>query len=685
MQPFKPYIIHHLQLEVVEEFQPAEGNYYVVIWLETIPLGHVWLQSYQSFQQKDFLFAVHKAIYSAVEYYMHYAAANEEWRNLLSGNNFIKLSVLLKDAINQFKTKLNQNKTEKISIVICTRNRSTALQQCLEALTKIDDENFEVIVVDNASDTDETKKVVQQFANAKYVFEKRKGLDIARNTGAKMAANNIIAYTDDDVKVPADWIYNLRTSFNDPLTMAVTGLVVPTELNTYSQFIFEKDWGFNKGYVPTVFDHAYFLKHKAEGVPVWDIGAGANMAFRKEAFNLVGMFDERLDVGAAGCSGDSEMWYRILAEGWNCSYYPHLDVYHEHRKSLKELRKQLFNYMKGHVCALLIQHERYGDEGNLKRIKIALPTYYFHRLKKDIRRLLQRKFSTLFTEIKGSIAGIKYYKSHINITHQNQLSFPSTLYKEVVISDDTLVSVIIPCYNQAYYLPQAIDSVLTQTYNNIEVIVIDDGSADNTSAVCKQYKKNVACIRVEKVGLSAARNIGVQFSKGNFLIFLDADDFLYPGAIELNLYFFSLHKKVAFVSGTYDKIDAEGNYTDTITVQPKPYFNYLSLLQGNYIAMESAIMYRRDLFFYFHFDTSLYSCEDYDLNLKISRQLPVIHHERKIAVYRMHLNNMSKNKKMMLEYSLFVLKRQEPFLKNDEERSAFEQGLKNWNNYYNIT
>ena len=163
---------------------------------------------------------------------------------------------------------------------------------------------------------------------------------------------------------------------------------------------------------------------------------------------------------------------------------------------------------------------------------------------------------------------------------------------------------------------------------------------------------------------------------------MDADDFLYPGAIELNLYFFSLNKKAAFISGTYDKIDNDGKYLETIVAQSKKERNYISLLQGNYIAMEATIMYRRDLFFNFHFDTKLQSCEDYDLNLKISRELPVFHHERKIAVYRMHTNNMSKNQQLMLENALLVLKRQQPFLKTIEERDAFEQGLENWRTYY---
>lgn len=683
MKNFQPYIIHHLQLQEIENFQPATGNHYIVVWCEEIPLGNVWLKVEETFQRENFFNDVHKAVYVSVEYYMNFCE-DDKWKQLLSGNNFTALHSSLLQVLHQFKNKLNQNKTEKISVVICTRNRAEALNECLLSLTQIKDDNIEIIVVDNASDDHATKEVAQKFFNVKYIFEERAGLDIARNTGALHASHNIIAYTDDDVKIPANWISNIRTCFANPLTMAVTGNVLPFELQTFSQYIFEKEWGFNKGYVPVIFDHSYFLKYKDYGVPVWDIGAGANMAFRREAFNLAGLFDERLDVGAAGCSGDSEMWYRILAEGWNCVYFPHLYVHHQHRQSIKELKKQLFSYMKGHVAALLVQHERYAHEGNIKRLKKMLPSYYYHQLKQETGKLLTGKFSSLINEVHGCIAGKKYYHKHRHEPQPMHLSFPAQLYNDVVINDETLVSVVIPCYNQGHYLKEAIDSALHQSYKNVEVVVVDDGSSDNTKHLCDEYGNKISYVRVERTGLSAARNIGVQFAHGSFIIFLDADDFLYEGAVELNLYFFSLNKKFAFVSGTYDKIDEQGNYMEAIVAPPNQNENYLRLLQGNYIAMEATVMYRRDLFFYFHFDTSLDSCEDYDLNLKISRHLPALHHEKKIAVYRMHSTNISKNTKKMLESALLVLKRQEKFLNNNKEKTAFQEGLKNWKNYYNI-
>ena len=111
------------------------------------------------------------------------------------------------------------------------------------------------------------------------MLEEKKGLDFARNAGLKVASHPIIAFTDDDVLVDTDWTSHIKTCFENPLTMAVTGLVIPAELETESQYEFEKYWGFNKGYQPIVFDHTFFLKNLDIGVPVWEIGAGANMAF----------------------------------------------------------------------------------------------------------------------------------------------------------------------------------------------------------------------------------------------------------------------------------------------------------------------------------------------------------------------------------------------------------------------
>jgi len=638
------YKIHHIQLSAVDSFSVEKGQHYVVVWLGEVPLGHVWVTS-----PEDITVKIRAAIQPALTHY------SECGSSLAFTDQAVRLSV-----------------------VICTRHRPQSLYKCLQSLLSGPDTEFELIVVDNAPENDETLLVAKQFAQVRYVREDRKGLDIARNTGARTATGDIIAYTDDDVLIPQNWITNLKACFTDPLIMAVTGLVIPTSLDTRAQYTFEKKWGFNKGYLPKRFNHRYFLDHLEYGVPAWDIGAGANMAFRKEAFQVAGLFDERLDVGASGCSGDSEMWHRILAEGWDCYYVPELFVYHEHRSTEEGLRKQLFGYMRGHVSALLVQYENYQHPGELKRLRQGLPRYYLQRLIQWIKGNKEEYIRHIITEIRGCKSGIRFYKAHQHLWRQDIQTFPLWLLEPVSVAWN-LVSVIIPCYNHGHYLRPAIESALGQTWPNMEVIVVDDGSSDDTAAICKEYGDRVKYIYVERVGLSAARNIGVQFSKGEFLIFLDADDYLYPGAAEVNLFYFRYYPQLAFVSGAHDRVDANGEFIAEVYNSGT---GYLSLLQGNYIGMEGCILYRRDLFFHFHFDTKLKACEDYDLNLKIARLLPTFHHKERIAAYRIHGQNMSDNRKMMLQLVKEVLKRQIPLLSNEEEQLALQSGQQNWNAYY---
>jgi GT2 family glycosyltransferase len=294
------------------------------------------------------------------------------------------------------------------SVIICTRDRADALARALTSLREQIRSPDQIIVVDNAS-TDERVRAVTISTGAEYVRENRPGLDIARNTGARMATGEIIAYTDDDVILHPHWLERLIAAFDSPDVMAVTGLVLPAELETGAQVLFERQWGFGRGFRRIDFDQEYFARFRLYGCPVWNIGAGANMAFRQEAFAEVGFFDERLDVGAAGCSGDSEFWYRLLAAGWTCRYEPSAVAYHFHRRERDALARQIFAYMRGHVTALLIQFERHRHWGNLRRLLVTLPVWYVGR---SARRLVRGADDTnhlLRDEVRGALAGVIYY------------------------------------------------------------------------------------------------------------------------------------------------------------------------------------------------------------------------------------------------------------------------------------
>jgi GT2 family glycosyltransferase len=265
-------------------------------------------------------------------------------------------------------------------------------------------------VVDNASVTNETKEVASRFS-VTYVREDRPGLDIARNTGAYLATNDIVAYTDDDTKPLSNWVHQVHATFADKTVHAMTGLVLAAELKSEAQLIFEKHWPFNRGFQDIRYDDTYFKSTLRMGPPVWNIGAGANMAFRKSILNRVGYFDERLDVGAAGCSGDSELWYRILANGYNIHYNPRAVVYHFHRSSMEGLHKQLKAYMRGFVVAILIQYNGFKHSGNLRHLFITTPKYYVYLMLRGF-PFYRFRFRTLLSEILGIFSGLIYYMKH---------------------------------------------------------------------------------------------------------------------------------------------------------------------------------------------------------------------------------------------------------------------------------
>jgi glycosyltransferase involved in cell wall biosynthesis len=250
----------------------------------------------------------------------------------------------------------------------------------------------------------------------------------------------------------------------------------------------------------------------------------------------------------------------------------------------------------------------------------------------------------------------------------------------ILKSYSSLVSVIIPCYNHGLYLAEAIQSVLNQTYKLIEVIVVDDGSIDNTKDVADSFP-NVRYVFQENQGLSAARNAGVLNSFGDYLVFLDADDLLVDDAIEYNLNCLVEGKNLAFVSGGYLLETSEGKKI-TKTKDPIYQNNYLEFLKKNYIEMHATVMYRRWVFDDFKYDTSLKACEDYDLYLKISRKFPVYYHSKILAIYRMHGTNMSGNSELMLNSVLKVLNLQKTFLRTEDEHKALDQGIQYYKRYY---
>ena len=295
-----------------------------------------------------------------------------------------------------------------VSVIVCTRDRLQYLSRCLDRLLQLASPPGEIIVVDNSS-TGSAREIVAARPSLAYVHEPRTGLSVARNTGIQTSRGALIAFTDDDAEALPEWTSELVRAFDNPETAAVTGLVLPASLDTAAQQDFQFTIGaFGSDFLPVWFGQTFFHRSRPYGCQVWRIGAGANMAFRRSVLEEVGLFDERLGAGAAGCSEDSEIWYRILAAGGGCLFEPRIVVLHHHRADWTVLRRQVRAYMRGHVAALVAQYDRYGDAGNLKRIFGQLPVYLIGLGGRCLLEGRNRRLAILLEEAVGWLAGLTY-------------------------------------------------------------------------------------------------------------------------------------------------------------------------------------------------------------------------------------------------------------------------------------
>jgi GT2 family glycosyltransferase len=240
------------------------------------------------------------------------------------------------------------------SVVVCTRDRVDDLRQCLDALCASKPEGSEIIVVDNAPPNDLTANLAFEYP-VRYAREERQGLNWARSRGAKEALGEIVIYTDDDVVVDPNWIDAMRRPFIDPGISAVSGLILPRELETLAQEYFENHFSFCLG-----FEHHEFKIPNIMPVMNGDVGVGASMAIRRKIINELKLFDTEMDCGTVTKSGgDTHAFYLLLSHGCRMIYNPDAVSWHRHRREMAELKRTLFGYGVGffvHLLRCLIQH-----------------------------------------------------------------------------------------------------------------------------------------------------------------------------------------------------------------------------------------------------------------------------------------------------------------------------------------
>lgn len=211
----------------------------------------------------------------------------------------------------------------------------------------------------------------------------------------------------------------------------------------------------------------------------------------------------------------------------------------------------------------------------------------------------------------------------------------------------SLVSIIIPTFNRKHFVGDAIDSCLSQTYDNCEIIVIDDGSTDGTGAYLRErYGGRICLLSQDNCGPAVARNRGIAAANGEFIHFLDADDQLAPQKVELCLAAFRQYSDIAVVHTYYQFVDADG--VTPIDTVPFPQFSddvfcEILRLTGNHILLSST-MARADALRDvggFADDPEFRSSEDWDLFLRLASKYRFHAIDQRLVYRRMHDNMMS--------------------------------------------
>jgi GT2 family glycosyltransferase len=255
-----------------------------------------------------------------------------------------------------------------VSVVLCTRDRPAGALVTLRGLAALRYDPFEIVVVDNAPSSDATEAAVRAEFGAdprvRYVREPRPGLSVARNCGVAAAAGQIVAFTDDDVRVDPSWLDGIVRGFRqDEEVACVTGLIPTAEIDNAAQLYFDQRASWGTGCEGRLFD----LAAHRDASPLYPYsagiyGTGANFALAATALKELGPFDEALGAGSP-CGGgeDLEMFVRVILAGRTIAYEPSAIVSHVHRADLAQLSKQMAAYGSGCTAALtaiVLRHPR---------------------------------------------------------------------------------------------------------------------------------------------------------------------------------------------------------------------------------------------------------------------------------------------------------------------------------------
>ncbi|MCH7600785.1 MAG: glycosyltransferase family 2 protein [Myxococcales bacterium] len=220
------------------------------------------------------------------------------------------------------------------------------------------------------------------------------------------------------------------------------------------------------------------------------------------------------------------------------------------------------------------------------------------------------------------------------------------------------VTVFIPVYNRGRYLAQAVDSMLAQTYRDFEILIIDDGSEDDSLEIARSYRD--PRVRVEanskNIGNTPTRNRGIDLSRGRYIATLDSDDFAMPERLAKQVAYLEAHKDCVAVGSWIRKQD-DMTGTSRLKRHPLTSREMKAWFPWNNSLSQTSIMVRADTLKLLRYDESYEQCQDYDLHIRLSREHDIANLPEALTVKRLHSEQTTRKVKIGSETKLRVIRK----------------------------
>ena len=406
-----------------------------------------------------------------------------------------------------------------VSIVVLSWNTEEETEACLNSLRKLSYKNKEVIVVDNGS-TDGSKEYLAKQKDIVYI-------ELPQNTGFtggqieayKHSKGDYIALVNSDAVVAPNWIEEALSVFEkDKKVAAVGGRAYlwnkeHKAYNTQNPFYSYQIVDPNKGYAETIMAGD-------EAVEVNSI-SGAGVMIRRKAIEKVGYFDDRFFAYYE----ETDLFARMKRAGYKIVYNPNIHTWHKIGVSTKD--KPYFYLYQMHRNRYMYCYKNF-DEPYLSNFLAV----YNREGRSALKRVL---LGSKERDDKAKANAYIWNKRHIKRTKElrEETLKVGKKYSDLLLNDASQnVSIVIPCYNYANFVGIAIESAIDQTQKPAEIIVINDGSTDNSKSVIEKYANQIHFIDKKNEGVIKTKNLGLKIAKGSWIIFLDADDILDKRYIE---------------------------------------------------------------------------------------------------------------------------------------------------------